>query len=117
MKKIIYIASVCLLLLNYLNAQEAGLIRFYQNAKVGYKDASGHVIVNPAYEAGSDFYNGYALVLKANKRGYINAKGEIAIDFIYDDASVFTSSGLARVSQNGKSGFINKKGEPIIALN
>ncbi|MBN8703309.1 MAG: WG repeat-containing protein [Bacteroidetes bacterium] len=97
-------------------AQDKTPIRFYKNAKVGYKDESGKVIVEPTYQAGSDFYNGYALVLKNNKRGFINNTSNVVIDFIYDDASVFTQLGFARVTQGGKSGYINKAGKVIIPL-
>ena len=64
------------------NAQSP--IRFYENAKVGYKDASGNVIVPAKYAAGSDFSEGYALVIEKNKRGYIDATGK-AVSYTHLD--------------------------------
>ena len=73
MKKILFSFA---LLFFITNVHSQNLIRFYQNAKVGYKDAQGNVIVQPNYYAGSEFKDGVALVLQNNKRGYINNKGE-----------------------------------------
>jgi hypothetical protein len=49
------------------------------------------------------------------KWGYFNDKGELVIDFIYDDAEPF-ENGLAVVKFNGKWGAINKKGEIVIPI-
>lgn len=47
------------------------------------------------------------------KWGFINDKGEVVIDLIYDDVKYF-SEGLAAVKENGKWGFINKEGKVVI---
>lgn len=47
------------------------------------------------------------------KWGYINTKGNIIIDAIYDDNRDF-SQGLAAANYKGKWGYINTKGETII---
>lgn len=52
-------------------------------------------------------------VCKENKWGYINTEGEVTIDFLYDQAKVF-SEGYAVVGQQGKLGYINEKGEVVI---
>src|SRR6478672_3666488 len=89
-------------------------VRFYQHAKAGYKNpVTGVVIVEPKYDAGSDFREGFAIVMMGRKRGYINEKGEVAIPLQYDDASQFFG-GLARVTMGGKNGYINYKGEYVI---
>ncbi|MEI6289286.1 MAG: NTF2-like N-terminal transpeptidase domain-containing protein, partial [Chloroflexota bacterium] len=63
----------------------------YLAGKTGGKlylvDKSGKVIVPAKYIAGSDFFDGLALVLEGRKRGFINGKGEVQIPFEYDDAS------------------------------
>ncbi len=88
--------------------------RFYENSKVGYKNASNGEIIAPAiYSAGSEFVDGYAILVQNNKRGFINSKGEIFIPFIYDDASLFCE-GLAQVRKGDKHGFINGNGEVIL---
>ena len=47
------------------------------------------------------------------KWGYINAKGTVTIDAIYEDNRDF-SEGLAAANYKGKWGYINKRGETII---
>ena len=100
-------------------ASTGSVTRFYENAKVGYKNkATGEVVVPPNYVAGSEMMtdengNHYALVLEGRKRGFINEKGTVIIPFIYDDASVFFN-GLARVMKESKHGYINIKGETVI---
>ena len=52
---------------------------------------------------------------KNGKYGYINKKGEVVIDFQYDDNDVFEfSEGLALVKKDEKYQFINKIGETVI---
>src|SRR5262245_49738879 len=81
-------------------------VRFYQKAKAGYKNpTTGQVIVEPKYDAGSEFREGFAIVMTGRKRGYINEKGEVAIPLQYDDASQFFG-GMARVAVGGKNGYI-----------
>src|SRR5690348_7509559 len=78
-------------------------VRFYAHAKAGYKDpGTGKIIVEAKYDAGSDFREGFAIVMTGRKRGFINEKGEVAIPLQYDDASQFFN-GLARVTMSGKS--------------
>jgi hypothetical protein len=111
MKKFLQILTVSLIVsggtMCFSNAQD--LVRFYENAKVGYKDQDGKVIVPAKYVAGSEFFEGMALVLEGRMRGFINNKGEVAIPFVYNDASVF-KGGVARVMKGSKNGYINQKG-------
>jgi WG containing repeat len=90
------------------------LIRFYENAKVGFKNENNEIVVKPIYAAGSEFENGIALVVYNNKRGYIDGSGKEIISLLYDDATMFSEEGLAAVKFAGKYGYINKKGEWII---
>lgn len=46
-------------------------------------------IIAPQYEDGFVFSDGLAAVKKNGKWGYINTKGDVVIDFIYDDAAPF----------------------------
>ncbi len=94
-----------------LQAQD--LIRFYQKGKVGYKNQKNEIIVNPVYEAGSEFKDGIAIVVADNKRGYINNSGKEFIALQYDDAAMFVN-GLACVKFGGKYGYINQKAEWMI---
>lgn len=113
LKKIILLI---LFTISITNIFSQDLIRFYQNAKCGYKDVQGNIIVAPIYYAGSDFKDGLALIVDNNmKRGFINIKGVVVIPLIYDDASMFFN-GLARVTINKKNGYIDKQGHIIIPL-
>jgi hypothetical protein len=94
-----------------------GLIEYELNGKSGMIDTLGNKVVSNHYErigSGWDtFIEGFAVVTKNGKKGYINTNGEETIKCVYDDAIDF-SEGLAAVQLNGKWGFINSKGEFII---
>ncbi len=49
------------------------------------------------------------------KWGYFNEKGELVLDFIYDDAESF-EHGLAKVKVNNKWGVINKNGKVVLPI-
>ena len=60
-----------------------------------------------------DFSEGLASAKKDGKWGYIDKKGNVIIDFIYENAGDF-SEGLAPVKKDGKAGYINTKGEVVV---
>lgn len=98
-----------LLILGCSYRSGAQLVRYQEYYKVGYKSASGEVILPAAYDAGSEMSEGFAVVIRGALRGYINARGAEAIPCKYEDASLFVH-GLACVQLNGKWGFINTSG-------
>src|SRR5437763_3816145 len=104
MKKsiVLFAVSFVLFIAPVYFSMAQNLVRFYENAKVGYRDQDGKLIVPAKYEAGSEFYEGMALVLENRMRGFINNRGEVVIQFIYNDASVF-KNGLARVARGSKN--------------
>ena len=51
-------------------------------------------------------------VLKEGKQGYLDTKGNIAIEPKFDIAWEF-SKGLARVEIDGKEGYINSEGKYV----
>ena len=61
------------------------------------------------------FYDGYAVVQKNGRRGFINKNGYEVIPCIYDDAGDF-HEGLAYVNKNGKWGYIDKNNKPVVPL-
>ena len=63
------------------------------------------------FDCARDFKEGFALVKKDGKWGYINTKGEQIIECKFDDARDF-SEGFAAVKKDGKWGYINTKGYP-----
>ena len=78
--------------------------------KYGLADTTGTILVKPIYENLTYFSsNGLAVAKRNGKYGYINNKGEIIIDFKYDEARGFKYD-LAPVKINGKWAFINKFG-------
>lgn len=87
-----------------------------------YIDKEGNRIIEGNNGAiGTTFRNGLARAVKdignnsnhIYKYGFINKNGEIAIDFIYDDAFDFLD-GLAPVEKDGKAGFIDTKGNWVL---
>lgn len=69
-----------------------------------------------------DYHDGLIVVVKDRdgnwwsdddqKYGYLDTKGEVVIDFIYDDAYDF-EDGIAEVERNGREFSINTKGEEV----
>lgn len=72
-------------------------------------------IVFPAYDEIGFIEQGLVNVKKGEKWGFVNAKNETKIDFVYDEAIGFYN-GLALVKKDGKYGFINPLGEVVIPL-
>ncbi|MBQ3946420.1 MAG: WG repeat-containing protein, partial [Alphaproteobacteria bacterium] len=94
-------------------------VRSYDNGWKSYiTDLNGTVIGVVSddpnhYICYHDFHDGLCCVKKNNKYGFMNNKGELVIDTIYDDAGDF-SNGLCWVKKHSKYGFVNNKGELII---
>lgn len=89
--------------------------RFYENAKCGYIAANEKLLLPPVYDAGSDFKNELAIVMKKNKRAFINEQGAFITEFDFDDAGL-PNNGLCKVMKNGKYGFIDVTGKTSIAF-
>ena len=51
---------------------------------------------------------------KNGKWGYVDAKGNVVVDYIYDKATEINEYGFAGIRKNGKWGVINEKGEVIL---
>ena len=51
---------------------------------------------------------------KDGKFGYINADGEVIVDYIYDDATEQNKFGYSAVQRNGKWGSIDSEGKVVI---
>jgi|TARA_B110000902_G_C14193613_1_gene545075 hypothetical protein len=87
---------------------------FKENSKFGIADTIGNILIKPLYEDLSYFSdNGLARAQKDGKYGFINEKGEVIIEFKFEDAGGF-KYGLAKVKINNKWGFINEKGKLVI---
>jgi len=87
--------------------------------KWGLIDKTGREVAIPKYDFiyWRDGFNSELLpVEEGNHLGYINKRGELAIEMKYGWAGSF-SEGLAVVSINEKYGFIDSQGQVIIGLN
>lgn len=101
---------ICLCLVAVtLGGMAQNLNRFYENGKVGYRNTSGETVVDAHFDAGSEFQEGFAIVLVGSKRGYIDHSGKLAIPAQFEDAAPFCE-GLASVSLGGKYGYITTSG-------
>ena len=105
---------------------ETGYLWYVKNELLGLMKTNGDIIIEAKYEltvegdysysleAFSYFQEGLARVAKNGKFGYINEKGEVIIDFDYEDSGHF-SQGLAYfMNSSDKYGYIDKKGKIII---
>ncbi len=103
--------------LTIIGLQAQTLHRYYdKTGKCGYMDpVSRKTKIIPTFEAGSDFKDRLAIVVKNGLMGFINETGTEIIPCQYNEVSEF-NYGLARVTKNKKSGFINKERKMIIAL-
>lgn len=87
---------------DYMEIQLAGKTQYY-NFKFEEKDIKSIFINNSLYVSE-----------KNGKYGFVDEKGNIVVDYKYDDATEFNKYGFAGVKSNGVWGAINIKGEEII---
>ena len=66
------------------------------------------------FEYVDDWNFGLAKVSKNQKVGFVDPKGKLVVDLIYDEAFAF-SEGYAAVKTNGKWGYIDSTGKEVIA--
>lgn len=96
----------------------------YRNAKYGFIDEQGKVVIPPRFEPEFEhhgfigsltrFSDGMAKVKLDGKYGYINKSGELVVPAQFSSADDF-SEGLACVYDNGKSFYIDHQGRKVIA--
>lgn len=98
--------------------------------KWGLVDVKNNKLLSEFVYDEVDFYHGYSdgllAVKKDGKWGYLDEKGEVVIDFIYDECTVLEGcenkavkaypahNGFILVCVNGKFGFIDLKGNTVI---
>jgi len=109
-----------------------GLLMFRTNknepdSKIGYKDKNGNIVIEPKYNAGTEFSEGLACVSSGNNRSFIDTKGNLVINLNLSFSSSFYicssfSEGLAAVCNYDKDGFrekcgfIDRTGNTVIKL-
>ena len=67
-----------------------------------------------SYDFAQPFHEGYAMVMKDGKCGFIDRTGNLVIPYVYDHASEFRN-GYSVVTKDGKKGIIDRQGREIIA--
>lgn len=97
------------------NYKVGDLCPYSQDNKTGYVNpTNGGAYIQPQYDDGATFNNGFAVVEKDGKYGYINSDNETITGFIYKSCSNFKDDGYAVVKkENDKFCVINKNGEQI----
>lgn len=97
------------------NYKVGDLCPYSQDNKTGYVNPTdGGAYIQPQYDDGSKFMNGFAIVKKNGKYGYINQQNETITDFIYKSCKDFTYDGYAVVKkENDKLCVIDKNGKQI----
>ena len=88
---------------------------FIEGAKIGLKDNSGRVIVQPIYDNVSGFAEGVVAVQRNNKWGYIDLAGRTILPFVYDYATCF-NDGAAVVKLGEAWAIINRSGRETASL-
>ena len=93
----------------------SNLIRFKVNAKDGYVNTKGEIVIKPQFSSSNNFSEGLAAFRMElhDKWGFINEDGKITIKPQFDYAYGF-GNGLAAVEVNNKWGFIDKTGNFVI---
>ena len=96
---------------------------FCSNQKcIFVKDKKGYHLIDPKEkrigelnfdDAKAFTEDGYAAVCRDGKWGFVDADGELVIDYAYEDAESFCN-GLAAVYADGKWGYIDTDGKMII---
>ena len=69
---------------------------FKSNNKYGFKDINNEIIIQPLFDNCFGFKNGICIVIKNEKHGIINLKGELIVNFIYDYIWIFDEWVLVR---------------------
>lgn len=96
-----------------------GIILVFDDAGNALYDTTGKKILDFEYDEGgytNKFEEGYYIVKKDEKYGYIDKNGNEVIPCIYEEASPF-SEGLAIVKIDGDIGVVDKKGNSTFYYN
>lgn len=95
------------------HTSNSGLRAFQKFGLSGYFGSDWKVRIEPTYESGRDFVEGYAVVKKDGKFGIIDTSGKSIVPFQYEEIRDY-SNGMAAFSVEGEYGFFNTKGEAVI---
>lgn len=88
-------------------------VLFGRDNSWGYKTLSGEVLVEPIYDEGTEFREGYAVVKLHGTFQVIDTKGSVTIDGKGYDVIKPFSEGRAAAGKGGKWTFIDINGNPV----
>ncbi|MEN9401024.1 MAG: hypothetical protein RL632_2127 [Bacteroidota bacterium] len=91
------------------------LTAFSKGTLWGYKDLTGKVLIEPAYDYAESFQGGIAIVEIAGKQGVIDAKGVFLMPVKYNEVSRLTND-LLLVSDGDLFGIFSNKGKEIVPI-
>ena len=100
---------------DFLNPFENGLA-YAKNGRKEFFITKKNLKLEGDFDEVRIFSFGLAGVRKNRTWGFIDEKGKLIIQPIYDKIQYFTVNGLCPVVKNGKSGFIDKTGKEIIPI-
>lgn len=84
--------------------------------KIGFMDTKGKVRLESKYGMASDFYNGFANIIKDSIYGYIDKGGNEVLFKEYEKTYFwYSDTGVAK-EKNGKFGLIDRKGNPLTSF-
>lgn len=110
---------------------EAGVWLATNDVELGFKEIEITKPINEEYDfIGESSNTGIRVVRYSMKYGFINNKGDVIVPLRYDevrcsynnyfhganDKTLWNSSVLMSVSQNGKWGFVNKQGNLVVPM-
>ena len=96
-------------ILSELNAEQK-YIKMYANEEYKYYNLNFEEKLNTEVLKANTLF----LSKKDGKYGYVNSKGEVVVDYIYDDATEQNKFGYAAVQKNGLWGSIDNEGNVVI---
>ena len=84
-------------------------------AKWGFVDKKGNVVINPQFSYVHNFSNGLCAVANDKEKwGFINQEGIYVINPQFDNVGNFYKAGIAPFKTGDKWGYIDKKGKYVI---
>ena len=97
-------------------SEEVLLFPIHTQTGTGFIDSSGRTVIEPVFHGlpHMNFQEGLCAVSENEKWGFINTRGEYAIEPIFDQTGYWFRGGLCSVLIDGRWGFIDKAGQVVI---
>lgn len=99
---------------NQTSNQKNNKVTYSDNAKFGYIDSTGQVVIDCKFDQATDFSSfGLARVVINNSHGIIDVNGNYVISPQYEKLGKLSNTRPIRAKKNGKWGFIDEKGNEV----